>query len=258
MRNTELGQPPTLPQRTVIRLELLGDPTVSVDGAEVRTATWHRGRVRSLMALLALRRKVTRSELEWILWPDHDHDAAANNLRVTLSYLRRVYKDSGTSTTPIESDRGSVWMSPTVDWSVDVADFECACTAEALTDLDSATRWADAVKLYRGELLSGVAVPAELELERERLGSLFVTAAVKLGSLLLDRGQPSAASELADRALRSDPWSERACVLAVRASIAAGDRTSAARCASRCLRCTSELGIPPCRELRELIRSLQA
>ncbi len=249
---------PAPPGRTVVRLELLGDPVVSVDGVEVQAATWHRGRVRTLMALLALRQRFTRSELEWILWPDHDHEAAANNLRVTLCYLRKTYRDCGAGPAPIESDRDCVWLSRGVDWSVDVADFEQACATGTLTDLDAATRLADAVGLYRGELLFGVRVPAVLEIERERLTRLFVDAAVELGALMLERGLTHTATDLANRALRSDPWSERACVLAVRAQIATGDRTSAARCASRCLRCTSELGIPPCRELRELIRGLQS
>ncbi len=240
------------------------------------------------MAKLALARSASRRSLATDLWPDRDFTSASNNLRVTLSYLRCAFQEAGVDPMPVESDRHRVWLTPMVRWSIDTEEFErcvadlpaegvrldhpsmgyAAREAQVASDRSTVSSdsthlpssdplWTQAVSWYRGDFLSGLDVPAELEIERERLRSLFVTAAVRLGAYLLERGRMQAALKVASRAVVADPWSESAGVLIVKCQVGLGDRAGAARSLERCLCCDAELGIAPSDELRMLIEALQ-
>ena len=81
---------PVPPQRPV-RVELFGGLRLMRGDEPVRDPHWkRRSRVRSLLAILATRKRVRRAEIADILWPGKSEEAGLNNLRVTLSYLLRI------------------------------------------------------------------------------------------------------------------------------------------------------------------------
>ena len=68
----------------------LGPLALERDGEVVTDPDLRRERVRALLAFLVSHRTTTRAAIVAALWPDLDERAAANNLRVTLTYLLRL------------------------------------------------------------------------------------------------------------------------------------------------------------------------
>ncbi|RKT66966.1 hypothetical protein DFJ66_0132 [Saccharothrix variisporea] len=81
-----------VPAPPVVRtgVEVLGALRVTRDGEVVEAPELRRLRVRQLLGALVLRPVLTREQVFALCWPDLDVGDAARNLRVTLTYLRRV------------------------------------------------------------------------------------------------------------------------------------------------------------------------
>ncbi|HET6949108.1 MAG TPA: hypothetical protein VFI47_01970, partial [Acidimicrobiales bacterium] len=73
-----------------VRITLLGPVGVAVDGRHADAPDLRRGRVRTLLALLAVAGPLRRERIMDLMWPDHDPASAARNLRVALARLRHV------------------------------------------------------------------------------------------------------------------------------------------------------------------------
>ena len=58
-----------------------------------RTPRPVRARVRQLLALLVVEPHLRRDRAMALLWPDLDQTAASRNLRVTLTYLRQLFRE---------------------------------------------------------------------------------------------------------------------------------------------------------------------
>lgn len=248
--------------RPLATVRLLGPVRIELAGAEVGGPRWSRARVRSLLALVAMEGPCTRRWLCEQLWPDRPGEAASNNLRVTLSYLRAAMREVCAAPEAIASDRSRIWLSEAFEWSVDVRHFE-GLAVRALTHASGAgaeRAKADvlhaALAAYGGELMSQLEVPVHLELERERLGATGVRVASALAELLLEQGDHEGALHVACRAAVLDPWSERAGLLVARARAALGDRTGALHAVRRCVALDADLGLAPGREIREVLDAL--
>ena len=76
-----------------IAIEVLGPTRVFVDGRPVDNASARRARVRQLLALLVVEPRLRRDRAMALLWPDLDQTAASRNLRVTLTYLRQLFRE---------------------------------------------------------------------------------------------------------------------------------------------------------------------
>jgi len=76
------------PPNEILRIRICGSLAVGF-GSDSFVAIAG-SRVRQLLQLLALRRRVRRSIAAAALWPDHDEQSAANNLRKTLAQLRNA------------------------------------------------------------------------------------------------------------------------------------------------------------------------
>ena len=74
----------------VLEIAVLGPLAVHHNGAPVTSAELRRARVRELLAVLVLEPTLPRDRAVELLWPDLDLDAGNRNLRVTLTYLRRL------------------------------------------------------------------------------------------------------------------------------------------------------------------------
>ena len=241
-----------------IRIDLMGGLAVKrSDGVEIDGWS-RRERVRQLLAFVALRRDVARSDVSEELWPDLPQATAASNLRVNLHHLQQALQP--------DRDGEPPWFLQTVDGRLRLARDGVVIDTEVIdTAMSDAVRAeADglpsaALALYErvAELASDELLP-ELQTdwvvyERMRLRSIAQAAASRQGELTLARGEPEAAAVIAARAQRLDPLSERAHRLSIRCHLALGS-TGVAREASERLRAVLlDAGVVPERETEVLL-----
>lgn len=229
---TLLGQrPPEAPNK--IELRLLGPVTLIRDGHEVTDADWvRRSRSRELIALLADRRQITRTELLGAMWAEHDDENKANtNLRTTLSRLQRLLEPNRSGTEPYFLRSNGDLLTLHAEATTDVDEFErligeARNADNAGTPARALDRYRAALDLYRGDYVHGIDVGWAV-LTRTRLRALAVNAMCRVGELIAARGEPEEAARWAERALGVDELSQRASVLFVAALGASGDRSAA-------------------------------
>ncbi|MBX3606987.1 MAG: tetratricopeptide repeat protein [Piscinibacter sp.] len=224
-----------------LRLSLFGPPALVRGGAAAALPFERRTQ---LVALLALRRDwVPRTEIAALLWPEQPARLAFANLRKTLFRMASL-----PWALDIESEGAALrLLLPT-----DAADFETALRE---------ARPAEALALYRGELLAGFddgqsdAWTHWAGFERERLRAAWRSAAIaQLDDAGLAAGEAVA---LSARLLDADPLDETALQHHLRALARAG-QAGAARLAYRQFaeRLSADLGLSPGTELRALHDSL--
>jgi DNA-binding SARP family transcriptional activator len=205
-----------------LRVELLGPVRVLLDGHPVDEPDLRRGRVRTLLALLAVAGPLRRERIMDLMWPDHDPAAASRNLRVALSRLRRVVEPARLpgAVLRVEGDTVALAGPPLV--GVDAAELDLllaeAARARAAGD---AAREADhldrAARLWRGEPLTDLAWLDDLAPEVEHARRSLVDGTLRLGELRLAAGRTADALRCAERARRASPYDERAHRLVVAA-----------------------------------------
>jgi DNA-binding SARP family transcriptional activator len=231
-----------------LELALLGPVELRRDGHLIDTPEWRRERVRSLLAHLTLHRHVNRERLAADLWPTLDMEAQSRNLRVNLTHLLRVLE-------PERRKRDASFLIRTHgdglslhqgDWfHADIWRFDEFW--QHATDADRQRQPAaaldalqQAVALWRDEPSDLARDDWALPLVEERRLQL-VTMATRSGELLLARGEPAAARQMAETAIAADPWSERAHHTLVAAHTTTGDDTAASREIDRYHRALNEL-----------------
>ncbi len=202
----------------MICLHLLGRIDLrGADGRELRNVLAQPKRL-ALLAYLADGPQ-RRDALVAIFWPDLDHRHARNALSKTVHFLRRSLGHGAfvsRSDEELALDRSVVWS--------DVDAFGAA--------LDEG-RWAEALELYRGELLPAFFVhraPAFeqwLERERFRLRSRAVEAARALIDTYEHQGDPALAAHYARHALDLCGADEGVCQAVIQFCDRIGDRAGA-------------------------------
>jgi DNA-binding SARP family transcriptional activator/tetratricopeptide (TPR) repeat protein len=230
----------------VVRLCLLGDLRVEVDGAVVDLASLsHKARL--LLAMLALERRVHgRSQLAGRLWPDVREDSARVSLRTALSRLRTALGPAATRVLQSERD-GGLALAPEVGTDIDDVerllrdgDAEMAferCSAELLPGLDD-----DWVLERRDEL-------------RERLahGLRLAAAAGEVA------GDLERAVALTRRMAALDPLAETPHRELIRRLAVAGDRGAALATYDRFRdRLAQELRVAPSVTTRSLVEQIRS
>ncbi len=199
------------------------------------------------------------------LWPDLDDRAAANNLRVTLSYLLRVlepWRAAGDSSFHVRTPGQQVELVTGDRLLLDVDAFDRHVAAAGRAEADGTPSVAldhhlAAVALYRGDLHAGV--DAEwVDLDRDAYRNRMVGAATRAGQLLAARGDVDEADELARRAIAADAWAEAAYAVLVTTALARNDRPGARQALDRCLEALADLGVDPSDETSSLRRRLRA
>ncbi len=251
-----------------LRVRMLGAFTVWRGAEEVRDRDWRSIKSRQLLQLLLIEqgRMLPRERIMDTLWPGLDPEAAANNLRVTLSRLTRALepeRPEGVAACYILQQGDTYGFNIESDYQLDSTDFaaEVAHGQEA----EYAGRSAAAIAAYRRAitLYGGVLLPDSLYedwtvVERERLSLLFNKAALRLGTLLLAEGLPHEAIGLAWRVIGYDQAQEEAYQLLMRAHMQLGERSTALRLFKRCVAALrSELGVEPLRETLALYETLR-
>ncbi len=185
-----------------MRVELLGELTVRMDGRVVGPAAWPTRRAQELVALLALAegRRATRDGVVEQLWPHLGAQAGAANLRKAAHHARRVLGDADA----VVLRGGVVELLPGAEVETDVEVFLRAAD-EALRSGEPEA-CARAAEIARGgELLpSAPYEPWTQEPRRrvrERLGALLRAAGDLERLVAFEPADEAAARELMARAL---------------------------------------------------------
>ena len=221
--------------------------------------------MRALLAFLVGHRTTSRTAIMAALWPDLGERAAANNLRVTMTYLLRVLEPWRSAREPAYHVRvaGQSVTLVTSEWlDIDADRFDDHVDAAAKAEADGTPSLAlehnlAAVALYRGEAYEGVADADWIALERERFRGRFVAAAARSGELLVARGDVNDAERVAGRAIEVDPWAEDAYAVLVSVALARGDRPAARRTLDRVLAALADLEVEPSEETDRLRRRIE-
>jgi DNA-binding SARP family transcriptional activator len=253
------------PPGDVTEIAVLGPLALARNGEPVTDRDLRRERVRALLAFLVGHRTTSRAAITAALWPDLDERAAANNLRVTMTYLLRVLEPGRPAREPAYHIRvdGQAVTLVTSDWlRIDVDRFDEHVTRAARAEADGTPSLAlehnlAAIALYRGEAHEGVADADWIALERDHFRVRFVAAATRAGELLVGRGNVDEAERVARRAVEVDPWAEDAYAVLVSVALARGDRSAARRTLDRTLAALADLGVEPSEETRRLRRRLR-
>jgi LuxR family transcriptional regulator, maltose regulon positive regulatory protein len=246
-------------------LGVLGPLELVRDGQPVTAGDLRRERVRALLAFLVEHRATDRGSIVAALWPDLDDRAAANNLRVTMTYLLRLlepWRPARESAYFVRFDGQAVTLVTGDRLRIDADRFDDHLAAAAAAEADGSPSLAlehnlAAVELYRGELHAGVPDPGWLTVSRERARARFVAAAVRAAQLLAGRGDGARAEAVAGRAVEVNPWAEEAFAVLVSVALARGDRSAARLALDRALAALADLGVEPSEETRRLRRRVR-
>jgi DNA-binding SARP family transcriptional activator len=200
-----------------VRLTLLGSWDLSIDGESVHVAL----NGQRMLALLALKGRLTRAYAAGMLWPDVFDEQASARLRSTLWRLQETSNDL------VVREGQRLALAPHVE--VDAA--EASALARSFVDGDAAeddVAEAALVMADTPELLLGW-YDDWVVTERERLTQLHLHALEALADRLVARGSPAKALQVAMAAVQMDPLRESAHRAVIRAHLAAGNPVSAKR-----------------------------
>jgi TolB-like protein len=206
---------------------------------------------RALLAILALSPQLsaTRDRLANLLWSDRDDEHARSSLRQSLAQLRRELGDPTLSAMVIDGETISL-----IADRIEVDALEFLRLAQA-TDVVSLGK---AAELYRGELLSGLAISDSafdewVTSERIRLTEIAVGSFDRLVGLQTGPAEITTAQRL----LALDPMREASHRLLMQAYADNGDNGLALKQFETCKNLLrKELDVEPARETQELRKKI--
>jgi len=242
-----------------LKIMLLGGFEASLDGHSVDGFSYNK--MRALLAYLAVERQQdhNRGMLAELLWGGYEPIAARDNLRRTLSNLRRVL-ELPSGITLFSSSKHTLRFIPNA--YVDVLDFAGQAAVSQGTEVLDAER---IMALYRGEFLAGLSLPDSpdfegwLQIQREALHR----RALALLELLSDRyaqlGDYSKALLFDLRYIELEPWDEDAHRRAMLLYALNGQTSAAIGQYEVCCRLLkNELGALPCEKTRQLLERIRS
>jgi DNA-binding SARP family transcriptional activator len=244
-----------------LRIDVLGPLRVRTGEVEASSPELRRSRVRALLELLVLRGSLRRERISDLLWPDLEPETAAQNLRVTLSRLRRLLepdRPAGQSSM-VRSHADSVELigPPLVETDLGLFRSHVVDADHAKQSGDSAEEIASltrAVDLWRGDPLVDLASVGELEGEVEYLRGSLLGACLRLGELLLVAGRFDEALHRAERGRLASPYSERPHRLAIACHLQRQDHEGLAAAVRAAHTMLAELGVQPEEATQMLLR----
>jgi DNA-binding SARP family transcriptional activator/tetratricopeptide (TPR) repeat protein len=266
-----------------LQLRLLGTFDARLDG--VPLGRFRSAKVRALLAYLGVEagRLHRREVLATLLWGEYPEREAQQSLSQALTNLRSLLETQpalsslGASPGPaapqplLTITRQTVELHPGPDllW-VDVHAFDSLLAAAdphhaaAIGEPDVAGPLAEAVALYQGPFLAGLAVPDSLEFEewlmqhREQRHEAMMLALEQLVSHHLAEGRTKLVEHYALRQLVLEPWSESAHQALMLALALEGQRAAALKQYEALRRVLAEeLGVEPSAETEALVRQIR-
>src|SRR5450755_818362 len=229
----------------MLRVRLLGELAIEVDGEPVESPTSRRAR--AVLAWLALERGMhSRSRLAARFWPGVLDESARTSLRSALSALRRALGEG--SERYLIAGRDDVGLAGDELVWTDVAQFERLVAVDRLEE---------ALELCRGELLAGLDDDWAYE-RRDEHRDHVADVLARLAAAGERDGDLAAAIAYTRRQASLDPLAEDPQRELMRRLAASGDRAAAIRTYERLSqRLRDELRIAPSRATRELAEALR-
>jgi DNA-binding SARP family transcriptional activator len=236
-----------------VRIGVVGPLEVRVDGRVLQAKDVGSRKARTLLALLAVERPrpVSVDLVVDAVWPQAPPRRPVPDVATLVSRLRTTLgRDAvvGVRTAYRLGDDVGVDLCDARDL---VADAESRTAADPPAALDAARRAVRA--LDRGGVLLDLPLAVWAEPARTLQGVLWRRAHHVAAAAALRAGEPRVAQDLAEAALRTDPYDEASCRLAMRAHHAAGEPARASAAFVR-LRATlaDDLGLDPSVQTRQL------
>lgn len=236
----------------MVELRILGPPQLLAEGAEAETLSRQPKRA-ALLAYLAAATPQgfhRRDKLLALFWPELDARHARNSLSQALHLLRAALGPGAILT----RGEGEVGVDPDVVW----------CDAVAFETALHARRSADALALYRGDLLDGMFIAGAPEFERwldearNHLRQRASEGAWALAEEAAGAGEAIEAERWARRAADLLPPDETAGRRLIRFLHGLGDRAAAVRAYERLAETLArEYDIEPSAETRALAAAIR-
>jgi len=244
-----------------LSLHLLGPPRFKLGEAVISIP---RRKVASLLIYLAVTAKAhSREVLINLLFPKQSRQRARADFRNTLSVLKNSIGENR-----LVVDSSTIYLKTENDLWVDVHEFRTLIAEEPLKTLPPERQMqalTDAVRLYRGDFLSGFYLRDSVGfdewqfLEQEGLRKDYASALQQLVMLLEDQEDFDKAIIYGRRWLALDPLEEAAHRELIRMYAASGNRTLALRQYEKCREILEkELGEDPEEETEELAGAIRS
>lgn len=213
-----------------LRISALGPLNIHHQGRLLMERDWRSPKVKRLFFFLLSHRdrKTEREVLLETFWPEKEPEAAANNFSSILYYLRKAL---GPDT--IRYEKGLCWLNTSGIWC-DVFVFEQSVKAgmESLTagHHQRAKQWLhNAIALYSGDYLEEYLYDDWLEMERQRLQSLYIDALIKAAKLWAKEANYQEAIALLKKVPLKDFYASQVVALLVEYLILSGKTSEAKR-----------------------------
>jgi DNA-binding SARP family transcriptional activator len=203
-----------------LQLLLLGRPQIMQDGSPL--FIFHKAQA-LFYYLVVTGRPHQRSSLLNLLWGHIPENNRKNNLRVTLSYLRKNLGDY------LMINRHTVSFKPTAPCWIDVEELKTVLQSSPKT----IERLQEVVKLYQGPFLEGFQVPEEKEYEawvaitRRKIQELVIQAMHSLALRYQEQKDYVNSIETLNRLLTLQPWREESHQLLMILLASSGQRSAA-------------------------------
>ena len=243
---------PVRPTET-LGISVLGPLEVTHGGRPVDAPEMRRTRVRELLTSWWSSARSAATGSSTPCGRTSTRRRAGANLRVTLRHLQRLLEPGrgpGSSPYFLRGDAQQLQLADVPGLEVDHWQVEhMLAQAEAARRRVDATARIEhlraAVAHWRGRPLPDLDRVADLDTVGRHLETRLVEAALTSGELELVGGGVDAATALAERALASDPYQERAHRLAIAAHLQGRDRSALTAAVDRLDRTLAELGARP-------------
>ena len=207
-----------------------------------------------------------------LLWPDLDQIAASRNFRVTLTYLRQLFREPRPGRPvvgpPLDErfvlvDSSSIQLVAYPGLEVDLwqldANLTIAARARGAGDLAAHSNALSAiVALWKGEPLIDLESLEDLTGEVTRVRTALIDSTLALGEIRLSEGRAAESVWHAHKVLAADPFVERAHRLNIAAQIHLGDYRAARDAAERMGEALAEVGAAPTDGTKILLRRITA
>jgi DNA-binding SARP family transcriptional activator len=235
----------------------LGGFQVRRGGIPIPPEAWQARRKARLLLLYLLAhapRRVPRDRVMDALWPDLAPESAALALNTTFSDLRHILEPhlgKGQPSHYLLRDEETLAINPEAETWYDAAAFQQAVRARG--------ERAQALELYRGDLLPEEPYVDWVLLERERLRGLYLNALTVWLEEHVHAGAWREGAELARRILDLEPWLEEVWQALMTCLARLGRRSEALQAYQACVRALrDELDAAPSAQTQALYETLNA
>ncbi len=251
-----------------LHVQTLGAFRVWRGAAEVAPRDWQRDKARQLFQLFVTERGrwLNRDEVVERLWPSLGPEAAVRDFKVALNALNRAVEPGHAPDEPfafVAREGAAYRLRPDADLWLDLADFERRCEAGLRGPLGGPEAEATlehlraGLRLYQGDYLPDALYEDWATETRERMLTLYLRAADRLATALLERGQHEEALDVCGAILARDACWERAYRIEMQACALLGNRPQALKSYQRCRTVlAAQLDVPPSPETVSLAAAL--